>query len=645
MRVFSIGRRIGAMGAIATIVQGCQTIGADYSSIREALLTSVSIAREARPAEPVILEPASLDPAAKDAPPVRRRPEREAPRSPVSSRGGAFLERVEAVTAGCILPTTPTYLCFEGEFAVLVAGGAASIGEHSPQPIPSRGPSTFLYVDRTHGVAFYGDEAEGAPVALAGDRVFSPVLERYLDDVLHRLLRQSPVSPPEMKAFLTRSTHYGATATPDGDIFVSLGALSEIQNEDQLAALLAQQAAHLLLAHFDRRDFVDGWRLRAGSLSSAALMAPDNRGAAPLSPGSLSEAELSAAIAVEAALAKEPAQLGASWSARIQDEAAILAVDLLVRAGYAPSAILDSLAYWQVGAREAGELISLEHDDVELRAHSMAEQNGGGAVFDQMLNALSEVAVPELNELFLPAAAVRDDRFADLDAYIRRQHDAALGRAPTLGSLQKAKAAADFERMYLDYQQAEAAANLLRQGRPQAAAELLTDILRGPIGGDPYPQGLFARVFAGMGDWRQALASFKDLRAGAVASPDGYILKARLETRLGSPKQALLTLEAAIGFYGPSLFLAPQVAALVAADDANGAQVLAAECRKPGALTPAAGCDFALDALTGPQFDETAQEAAPKPDHTESSSQQPPPDGWDLGEVVQAGARRFKSLF
>ncbi|MBX2854451.1 MAG: M48 family metalloprotease [Rhodobacteraceae bacterium] len=622
-----------ALAGTAAALSGCQNVGSEYSSIREALLTSVSMAREAPPAEAIVLEPASLDPAATDAPPVRRRPEWAPSRALSPHKGGAFLDRTQAEGVSCLLPSTPTYHCFTGAFEAVVAGDPAKIGAHPPQPIPKRGPSTFLYQDRIHGVAFYGHEDEGAPVPLVGDRVFSPALERYLNELLHRLLRQAPIAPPEMKAFLIRSTWYGATATPDGDIFVSLGALNAVQTEDQLAALLAHQAAHLLLSHFDRVAFINTARRRVEAVSNAALRVAPGGLEAP----SNAEAELMAAIAVEAEKSIELASFDSSWEGRVEDEADFLAVDLLVRAGYAPSAVLDRLALSAEAARERASREVRPRVADERLVEAPGEQNSKIAEVIGVLDALSDAATPELGELFRRPRLIQEARFADLDHYMRRQHDAALSRVGAMGGLEKAKSAASFDRLYLDYQQVEAASNLLRQRRAGAAAEILEATLRGPIGGDPYPQALRARTLAALGDWAGALDSFNALPAGALMSPDGYILKARLETKLGSPRAALLTTQHAGDRYGPSPFLALQIAALAAVNDVQSAEFVASQCEDVAAASIREACKSSKGLDLG-------VENARSIDAKDS----PPPasaHGWVLGDVVETGARKFRSLF
>ena len=630
MRKFQSWRRmarLGMAGAAVATLAGCQTVGSDYASIREMLIDSVSTARETQPVREIVLEPASLDPAAQLAPPVRRRPERPAPQGMGADAGGPLLERVEAEGAGCVLPTTPTQDCFTGRLETIVASSFAGIGAPAALSAPERGPATFLYQEEDLGAAYHGYEAEGAPVILAGDRVLSPPLERYLNDLLGLIMSEAPVPAPNMKVFLHRSTLYGAASTPGGDIFVSLGALHAAQSEDDLAALLAGEAAHLLLGHFDRAAFADAARRRAQTASGAALTA----GLEGVSPfPSAAETELTAAIAVETALEADRTLLESDWERRAEDEADFLAVDLLVRAGYAPRAALDRLALIEAASRKhaqraqnADAVLGAAPGEVEI---SFARVSG---VFD----ALSEAAAPELGGLFRRVGRDPQTRFADLDNYMRREHDAAVGRTAGAGGLERAKTAAGFEQLMRDYQQAEVAADLLMRRQAEAAAEMLRPVLKGPIGGDPYPQVLMARTLAALGDGEGAVSSLDAVQGGAPVSPDGYVLKARLETRLGNPQAALRTLRRASGLYGPSLFLAPEITALTDIGDVEGAYSVYVECLDVAPPAMRAACSAAFDRGRG------ATEESAVADAAESAQE------WGLGEVVQAGARKLESLF
>ena len=80
-------------------------------------------------------------------------------------------------------------------------------------------------------------------------------LRAYCEGVLARLLAQWPYPRPDIRVRFSASESFGARATLDNDIYLNLGTLQAIESEDELAAILGHEAAHLLLGHLDRDHF------------------------------------------------------------------------------------------------------------------------------------------------------------------------------------------------------------------------------------------------------------------------------------------------------------------------------------------------------------------------------------------------------
>ncbi len=76
-----------------------------------------------------------------------------------------------------------------------------------------------------------------------------PSGEAYLNQVLGRVVAAWPHARPAMRAYLFPSEQFAAYSTADGGVFVSLAMLRSLESEDELAAVLAHEAAHILLGH------------------------------------------------------------------------------------------------------------------------------------------------------------------------------------------------------------------------------------------------------------------------------------------------------------------------------------------------------------------------------------------------------------
>ena len=110
-------------------------------------------------------------------------------------------------------------------------------------------------------------------------------LDTYLNGVLAKLLAQSPVKSVPARVYVRASGDWAAKSTADANIYVALGALLRLDNEDEVAALLAHEASHVILGHADA-DVVQSLQQRAIQLSAlAARRRTSSPAAAPASAG------------------------------------------------------------------------------------------------------------------------------------------------------------------------------------------------------------------------------------------------------------------------------------------------------------------------------------------------------------------------
>jgi len=80
-------------------------------------------------------------------------------------------------------------------------------------------------------------------------------LTKYVNDVMERVKRASPVPDIETRVFVAESDVMNAYARADGNIFVTRPFLENLEYEGELAALLAHELAHVAYRHGDS----DGW--------------------------------------------------------------------------------------------------------------------------------------------------------------------------------------------------------------------------------------------------------------------------------------------------------------------------------------------------------------------------------------------------
>lgn len=114
--------------------------------------------------------------------------------------------------------------------------------------------------DLTPGVYVKSNEAIGEERDIDENRITRgvlalPAFTNYANGVLDKLKQASGFQQVPGKVLIVANDQMDAGATADGNVFISSGYLRELKNEDQLAALLAHELAHVLLRHHDSNAF------------------------------------------------------------------------------------------------------------------------------------------------------------------------------------------------------------------------------------------------------------------------------------------------------------------------------------------------------------------------------------------------------
>lgn len=96
-----------------------------------------------------------------------------------------------------------------------------------------------------------------------------PEAQAYLNALLRRIQSMGPQPARFAQVLIRPRLSYNAATTPEGYIVVDLGWLKSIDNEAELAALLAHEYAHVVLDHMGTRNVV-GAATHAATLLAAA---------------------------------------------------------------------------------------------------------------------------------------------------------------------------------------------------------------------------------------------------------------------------------------------------------------------------------------------------------------------------------------
>lgn len=166
-------------------------------------------------------------------------------------------------------------------------------------------------------------------------------LHRYVNRLRDDLIKVSGVTDVPGNTYLVATPELQARATADGNIFLSIAWLDNLENEDQLAGLIAHELAHVLLRHH-ASDAGGRYHKRGVAAYQLALKIRSQAESSRLSAADVERSE-------QADLSIKLMDLGIMpvWGRRQEQQADLLANDLLVRAGYNMNGLTEMLAKLQ----------------------------------------------------------------------------------------------------------------------------------------------------------------------------------------------------------------------------------------------------------------------------------------------------------
>jgi predicted Zn-dependent protease len=158
-----------------------------------------------------------------------------------------------------------------------------------------------------------------------------PFVVGYVNKIGRNILSNMPRQPFKYRFYVVIQNVYNAFATPAGHIFINSGLLEALENEEELAGILAHEIAHVVSRHISQN--VD----RSPKISLATLAGI----AAGILIGGGGSAALGNAVVVGSMAAGQSVALAFSRENELQADQ--LAFDYLNRAGYSSMGLLTSL--------------------------------------------------------------------------------------------------------------------------------------------------------------------------------------------------------------------------------------------------------------------------------------------------------------
>lgn len=187
--------------------------------------------------------------------------------------------------------------------------------------------------------------------------ISDPLLFDYLEHLLYLLASNSELSEPQIELVILNSSQINAFAVPGGIIGLNAGLLLHAGTEDELAAVMAHELAHLSQRHFARGlDFSrkNSWTNLAALLASVAIMATAG-----------GDAGMAALATTQAAAIDQQLR----FSRHNEREADRVGIQTLIRSGLSPHSMPDFFEQLLKSTRYSGE-----HPPAFLLTHPVTQE-------------------------------------------------------------------------------------------------------------------------------------------------------------------------------------------------------------------------------------------------------------------------------
>ncbi len=494
--------------------------------------------------------------------------------------------------AGCAGVTKPVYTTFPGRFV-----------DHRTLADPSKD----VIVGSRERRSFDGHPHRESELGSLGAWSIMPAtdLKAYLDGIVDALLAtidQPGFVRPDIEVFAISTPYYEAWTTPYQDIFLSLGTLQAIESEDELAFILGHEIGHVILNHFNADSFNqarDSAVQIAGELAILSVtlansdINKDASGTLRVQVEDEREVGKNAAIAVASYMAFRELTgtlYDPHGNRNQEDEADLIAMDLMVRAGYSPAASLTAL--------ERLQGIELEKEQLRQQRLSSFSEMFGTVLGDPRnagdTDALADRAVAVGTQQLLTWAGNARERMRSTHRMVAERTEAMRGYymreyrgkpapvAAVADSFHERVWSGDTKKILDNHASASQADEQLRQGNVAEAERLALAGIAAPTVDAPYTRYVMYQVRKAQGS-SFALENLQFVESSPFAPPVVIQAVAEEYLALRRPNDSLRVLDSASGRFGTRKpFLPSYVGAFLTSGDQPQLSAAVAECNEVG---------------------------------------------------------------
>jgi tetratricopeptide (TPR) repeat protein len=399
--------------------------------------------------------------------------------------------------------------------------------------------------------------SQGLATMDIGGLVDAPEMLAYLRDILSRVVGVYPYDKPAMEIYIDASDRGTAQATPDAEIYVNLGFLEKVETEGQLAMVLAHEAAHILLNHFSRQDYIDAQRKAVTAGAGLAMIGAtvansdvekDRSGEYRVNTDVRDTAEKTATLQTSSWLINRVSDhvVNNLWTREQEEEADLLAADLLVKSGYNPRASADLFRLLVELRAEEGTYLDFLKKQQEITFRELGESGdakafAGGtveAVFENIAGAGRE-AWRRLGFTHIDPA----DRQERMNTYRKREYQSVkfskADREAERTNYERAKETRLPAALLAGHHAANEATTALIERRLKDAAALAEKGISGRTADSAHTRTVMANVRNAQRRYDDALLNLQRIAPSELRSRQSYELEMTLHAIKGDYEDAL----------------------------------------------------------------------------------------------------------
>lgn len=310
-----------------------------------------------------------------------------------------------------------------------------------------RVPAAQRFIDQPYGAvqpAGTSGTGKSANKGLLGPELYdidgtvrAARITAYMHQIVDRELQNYPGARPVRGIYIDASPEPSAFSTPGGDIWVTLGLLSNLETESELAAVLAHEAGHIQLNHFASTDYFEAQRKTLTAGAGAALVAVS----ASYSNFDVGRAGLRVTQTDRQAAATDSFYVVAgtwlvnqisdgvvatAWQRGQEEQADLVAADILAASGYDADGMTSVLAMLGAKLEQRAQLGKAIAERKEAMADKLAQTNPLIAI-----QRLPEFVIVNSKDF---AGGVAEDVWVELGANHPRPQDRQRWVAPYIAS-------------------------------------------------------------------------------------------------------------------------------------------------------------------------------------------------------------------